>query len=145
MTEKKTLGLISCTKAKQNYPCEASEMYSVSYLFEKAYQYCNKTYDNVGILSAKYGFVLPSDKIAPYDITLNSMSSNQREDWAEKVFEQMQTRLNLSSYKIVFFHAGKNYREYLTEKFNDANIITNTPLQNLTIGKQLQWYNNKLY
>ncbi len=144
MTEKRTLGLISCTKAKQNYPCEASEMYLVSNLFQKAYRYCYKTYDDVGILSAKYGFLLPSDMIAPYNITLNSMSKSQRKDWAEKIFKQMETKLNLSDYKIVFFHAGKNYREFLAEKFNDTNIVTKAPLQNLTIGKQLEWYDNKL-
>ena len=145
MTEKKTLGLISCTKAKQIYTCDASEMYFVSTLFQKAYLYCKKNYVDVGILSAKYGFILPSDKIAPYNVTLNSMSSSQRKDWAEKVFEQIQARLNLSDYKIVFFHAGKNYREYLIEKFIDANIVTKAPLQNLTIGKQLEWYKNMLY
>lgn len=33
-------------------------MYSASDLFRKAYAYCTKKYDNVAILSAKYGFFL---------------------------------------------------------------------------------------
>lgn len=136
----KTLGLISCTKKKQNYPCKASEMYSASDLFRKAYAYCTKKYDQVAILSAKYGLLLPQDEIEPYDITLNDMSIKERKLWSEKVFEQMQQRLNLSNYGRVFFHTGKRYREFLTPKLESVGLVTEVPLGNLQIGKQLSWY-----
>ena len=73
----KSLGLISCTKSKQSYSCRASEMYQASDLFRKAYSYATENYDFVAILSAKYGLLFPDDKIEPYDLTLNDMSSQQ--------------------------------------------------------------------
>jgi hypothetical protein len=139
----KTLGLISCTKDKQIYPCAASEMYSASNLFRKAYTYCDMTYDDVAILSAKYGLLLPDDKIKPYNVTLNKMSVQERRVWSDKVFEQMQSRLILSDYHTIFFHAGKNYRIFLAEKLENSNLITEAPLGNLQIGKQLEWYKKK--
>ena len=135
-----TLGLISCTKKKQNYPCKASEMYSASDLFRKAYTYCTKKYDNVAILSAKYGLLLPHDEIAPYDLTLKYMSSEERKAWAERVLKQMKSRLNLKDIDKVYFHAGENYREHLIPKLEEICISCEAPLKNLTFGQQKAWY-----
>jgi len=135
----KTLGLISCTKTKRNHRCKASEMYSASDLFKKAYHYCTEKYAAVAILSAKYGLLLPHDEIEPYDLTLNDMSSEEREAWAERVFKQMKSRLNLKDIDKVYFHAGKYYREHLTPKLEEICITCEAPLKNLGIGKQLAW------
>jgi len=140
MPQKKTLGLISCTKKKRTYPCKASEMYSVSDLFSKAYAYCIKKYDQVAILSAKYGLLLRGDETEPYDITLNKMSVEERKAWSEEVLEQIKTKLNLADYEKVFFHAGKNYIEFLIPKLEKIGLKTGVPMGNLPIGKQLAWY-----
>lgn len=136
----KTLGLISCTKGKQDHRCKASEMYSASDLFNKAYDYCTKKYDAVAILSAKYGLLLPNEEIEPYDLTLNDMSSEEREAWAERLFKQMKSRLNLKDLDKVYFHAGENYREHLIPKLEEICITCEAPLKNLTFGKQKAWY-----
>lgn len=138
--ELRTLGLISCTKSKQNYPCKASVMYQPSDLFRKAYSYATKNYDFVAILSAKYGLLLPDDEIEPYNLTLNDMGSQRRKKWAERVFNQMKKRLKLRDLRKVFFHAGKKYREHLALKLRAAGIQCETPLEGLGIGKQKRWY-----
>jgi len=136
----KSLGLISCTKSKQTYPCKAYEMYSASDLFRKAYSYATKNYDFVAILSAKYGLLFPDDKITPYDLTLNNMNVSQRRKWARKVFNQMKRRLKLEEFDRVFFHAGKRYREHLILKLDDYKINCISPLKSLGFGKQKAWY-----
>jgi hypothetical protein len=138
--EHKVLGLISCTKAKLNRKCKASELYSVSDLFKKAYAYCTKHYDDIAILSAKYGLLLPDYEVKPYDKTLNNMSVEERKAWSKMVFKQMQTRLCLADFDRIFFHAGKNYREFLIRKLERSGLKIEVPLENLTIGKQLAWY-----
>ena len=136
----KSLGLISCTKSKQNYPCKASEMYSASDLFRKAYSYATKNYDFVAILSAKYGLLFPDEEIEPYNLTLNDMNSQQRKYWTEKVFSQMQNRLKLGDFDRVFFHTGKKYREHLIPKLEGKGIQCEVPLKHLGIGEQKAWY-----
>ena len=136
----KTLGLISCTKSKQNYPCRASKMYQASDLFRKAYAYATKNYDLVAILSAKYGLLFPNDKIEPYDLTLNDMKSSLRREWAEKVFSQMKSRLSLHDFAKVFFHAGEKYRQHMIPKLENIGIRCEVPLEHLGIGKQKAWY-----
>jgi len=115
-------------------------MYQASDLFRKAYSYATKNYDFVAILSAKYGLLFPDDKIEPYDLTLNTMNSAQRRRWAEKVFSQVKSKLSLSEFDKVFFHAGKRYREHLIPKLQDIGIHCEVPLGHLGIGKQMKWY-----
>ena len=115
-------------------------MYQASDLFSKAYSYATKNYDFVAILSAKYGLLFPDDKIEPYDLTLNDMKSEQRKDWAERVFNQIRSRLNLKEFDKVFFHAGKKYRQYLIPKLENIGIHCESPLEHLRIGDQKAWY-----
>jgi hypothetical protein len=136
----KTLGLISCTKKKQNHSCKASEMYSASDLFRKAYAYAVKNYNVVAILSAKYGLLLPDDEIDPYNVTLNDMSSDEVRRWSERVFAQMKNKLNLQDFDKAHFHTGSKYREYLIPKLEHLGLKCAVPLKYLSIGKQLAWY-----
>jgi len=139
----KTLGLISCTKSKRNYPCAAKEMYSASELFRKAYYYCIKNYDYVAILSAKYGLLLPDEKIDPYDLTPKAMSDSEQMKWAERVLAQLNDKLPMSGISEVFFHAGLTYRTNLTEILRSGGIQCIAPLKHLSIGEQMAWYQRK--
>ena len=134
-------GLISCTKSKRSHPCRASEMYSVSPLFRKAYSYALNRYDLIGILSAKYGFLAPDYTIEPYDLTLKNMNRSKRLEWSSRVFQQMNEELDLERINAVFFHAGKEYREFLIPKIEAMGIRCYVPLKGLSFGRQLAWYN----
>ncbi len=115
-------------------------MYSASNLFRKAYKFCTKNYDDVAIISAEYGLLLPTEQIKPYNKTLNDMTGRERDDWAKMVFQQMTSKLVLRDYSMVFFHAGKNYRDHLITKLESVGLNCKVPLANLQIGKQLAWY-----
>jgi hypothetical protein len=115
-------------------------MYSASDLFTKAYSYAAKNYDSVAILSAKYGLLFPDDEIEPYDLTLNDMSSDEVKEWSDKVFKQMNTRLDLCDFDKAFFHTGKRYRQYMIPKLEKKGLHCEVPLSNLGIGKQKAWY-----
>jgi len=135
-----SLGLISCTKSKANVKCKASEMYMPSQLFRAAFAYTKDKYDIVAILSAKYGLLLPTDEIEPYNTTLKTLNIQQRKKWAEKVMNQIKERIDLSNIKECFIHAGKEYRQYLIPLLEGSGIKCRIPLQGLPIGKQIQWY-----
>lgn len=133
------LGLISCTKSKQIYPCPAGEMYQPSALFRKAYSYARKHYDQIGILSAKYGFLLPDEKIEPYDLTLKNMGVRAKREWAQRVMRQIEEKLDIDEIDSVYIHAGKDYREYLVPLLKGRASVY-VPLKGLSFGQQLQWY-----
>jgi len=119
-------------------------MYSASNLFRKAYAYCCKKYNALAILSAKYGLLLPEEEIEPYNLTLNKVTADNVKEWSEEVFVQMTKKLNLQDFDIIFFHAGKRYRKYLISKLEKIGVKCEVPLRNLSIGRQLAWYNMHL-
>jgi cytoplasmic iron level regulating protein YaaA (DUF328/UPF0246 family) len=91
------IALVSCTKVKANYSCNASEMYQESTLFKKAVKYIEQQdYDDWYVLSAKYGLLKQNDAIKPYDLTLNNMKAAERKTWSELVLKQIDNlQLNL--------------------------------------------------
>ena len=138
----KTVVFISCVSQKRDYRTRAENMYT-STLFTKSLQYAKEILrpDKIFILSAKYG-LLPLDKeIDPYNLTLNDMSSREREKWAATVLQQLKPVCDITNTKFIFL-AGKNYYE---------NLIAFLPSQNceikmdgLPIGKRLQWLGDQL-
>jgi hypothetical protein len=98
------------------------------------------TYDNVAILSAKYGLLLSFEEVEPYNVTLNNMSVDQVKKWSDQVFEQFLVKIELRNLGKVYFHTGKRYRQYLIPMLEKMNINCEVPLKNLGIGKQLGWY-----
>lgn len=134
------VGLISCTKKKKSSSCQAQELYSESTLFSYALDYCQKHYDKIYILSAKYGLVELNQKIKPYNLTLKTMKKDERKKWAEKTANGLRKKIKKED--ILYFHAGKYYREFLIPLLNNKTKI---PLKRLGIGKQLSFYKNDKY
>lgn len=136
------IALISCTKLKEEFPCEAKKLYSKSTLFNKAVSYIEANdYDDWYVLSAKYGLLSKDKVVEPYDVTLNKMNIKERKCWAEMVLRDI---VKIKPMKVDFY-AGMKYREYLVKQLKDIGILVNVPLEGLCIGEQLRFYteNNK--
>ncbi|MFE0620054.1 DUF6884 domain-containing protein [Priestia aryabhattai] len=133
------IALVSCTKVKSTYPCNAREMYQQSTLFKKAVKYIEQNkYDDWFVLSAKYGLLRQHDVIEPYDLTLNNMKVSERKIWSELILKQIENlQLNI---KQIDFYAGAKYREYLIPMLELNGIKYNVPLQGKGIGEQLNFY-----
>jgi len=138
------LGLISCTKSKVTYPCKARELYSPSALFTKALSYAERNYDLNGILSAKYGFILLDEPVEPYELTLKTMGEQEKKKWANGVIRQLNEKIDLANFDSVFFHAGLEYRKNLVSFFRMRGMQIHVPLEGLSFGQQLEWYNRNL-
>jgi cytoplasmic iron level regulating protein YaaA (DUF328/UPF0246 family) len=86
------------------------------------------------ILSARHGLLGLSDRIAPYDTTLNTMPDKKRRVWGKKVMRQLQGKVDLEKDTFVFL-AGGRYRKYLMPHMKHVRV----PMMHLGIGKQLQF------
>lgn len=125
--------LISCASKKARHKARARDLY-VSDLFRKELQYAVKlAADYIFILSAKYGLVALDQEIEPYDLTLNTMSPPEIEQWALGVLGQLAEKADLQNDEFVFL-AGAKYRKYLVPHLGHVQV----PLEGLRIGQQLQ-------
>lgn len=135
------IALVSCTKLKQEYSCEAKDMYLPSQLFRKARNYIEQNnYDIWFILSAKHGLLKPTDIIEPYNITLNTMKKNEIVEWSYRVYDQL---CKFELYQVDFY-AGEKYRKYLISLLEEKDIICNIPMKRMGIGQQMQWLKERL-
>ncbi len=128
------IALIQCASKKKSCKAKASELYT-STLFLYGRKYIEKIQpDKWFILSAKYGLLCPDTVIEPYNVTLKTMISGERTEWAKKVIVELDQHANPQKDHFIIL-AGKNYREHLLQHLYSYEI----PMANLPIGKQLQF------
>jgi cytoplasmic iron level regulating protein YaaA (DUF328/UPF0246 family) len=136
-----TVGLVGCAKKKRDCASEARDLY-ISSLFRKSREYIERRCDTWFILSAKYGLVSPNKVIEPYDETLKEMSTAQREQWAERVWGSLHSRLHTGDLVVIL--AGEKYYEYLIPRIEQAKCSVEVPLEGLKLGPRLRWLNMAL-
>jgi hypothetical protein len=127
--------LVACCGPKLDEPAPAADLY-VSPLFKKARTYAERR-GRWFILSALHGLVDPTEVIAPYDVTLKKMPAQKRREWGQKVRQQMETA-GLLGLRLVAL-AGADYVNPLIE----AGLTVAQPMKGKSIGKQLQWLNQR--
>jgi len=135
-----TIALISCVSKKCQYKTKAQNMY-ISPLFIKSLKYINDILkpNKTFILSAKYGLLETDKEIEPYNETLKDKNQKEKLTWANNVMNQLRKECNVNNDKFIFL-AGKAYYENLIVHLSNYEIL----MQNLPIGKRLQWLKEKL-
>ncbi len=135
------LYLVSCVNKKAPISRRAKNLY-ISPWFSKAKTYVETTKQRWFILSAKYGLVEPNCKINPYDKSMNSMPTIERQEWAVDVFREL--RLHIADIDTIYFLAGQRYREFLVPKLRDCDELNIcVPMEGLRIGEQLRWLDER--
>ena len=113
-------------------------MYVGNY-FKTCLEYAKTYKSDIYILSAKYGLLSLEDYIEPYNLTLNTFSKRQKEDWNNKVKKQLSEK-HIDNEKAVFL-CGKNYYLGLLDYFQEVEL----PLSNCKgMGLQLAFLKSLL-
>lgn len=132
--------LISCASKKLNVKAIAEELYT-SPLFKLSLQFAKKIKpEGIYILSAKYGLIGLNKRIVPYNITMNNMPIKNRRTWAQEILKRLNSKFDLKKCHFIVL-AGIRYREFLIPELYSCEM----PLENLTIGRQLQYLKGELY
>lgn len=135
------IALLSCVKKKLSTPAPAKDLY-ISPLFQKSQEWAERNCTAWFILSARYGFVLPSSRLKPYEQTLKSLSEQEKREWALDVFSQMKERGILKPGVQFIWLAGRDYKEHLSLLLNQYPQLD--PMNGMKMGKRLQWLNKKI-
>lgn len=132
------LYLVACVKRKAAVPMPARELYASPW-FQKARECVERKGQPWAILSAKHSLVWPTEIVAPYEMTLRSMSAPQRRQWADTVMASLAPHLD--SVRTIAMLAGTTYRQLLVPELERRNIEVQVPMEGLSQGRQLQWLN----
>lgn len=138
------IGLVGCVKGKQDVPAPAGDLYT-SPLFRGRREYVEHSCDRWFILSALHGLVDPAEILAPYDTTLRTASTAEREAWSARVLEDIRQRLGDVSRLIFEVHAGLSYRDHgLVRDLERGGARVEIPAAGLTLGEQIGLYTSVL-
>lgn len=142
MTE---IGLVSCTKSKQEQASKPAELYMPSVFFRKAREYVEANHDEWYILSAKHHLLDPDGpQIEPYDDTLSGASVDRKREWSQTVYEQLRENNLLADGNRLVLHAGRDYYTELLPLLDGDQADVETPTDGLRYGETLAWYNERI-
>jgi hypothetical protein len=131
----KPVFLVACVSQKLDRRACAADLYRSDW-FRKARTYVEETGSPWFILSAAYGLVAPSKRLAPYDATLRDLTAAERRLWGEKTVKQLRRAIGARHPGPIVFLAGRLYREPLLAFAGDRAKI---PMLGLGIGQQKAW------
>jgi len=132
------VALISCSKLKNKGLYQVKDLYC-SPLFKKSFSYAIKNFDDVYILSAKYGLLNKKTEIRDYNMTLNDMKKEQIIEWSKNIANQINQTFNKTDK--IYIIAGKKYYEELLKYLDVPYEIV---FENLSIGKKMQILNENI-
>lgn len=133
------IALISCSKDKKDYACPAKELYSKSALFSLLYQYAKERADKIYILSALHGLIPEVRVLAPYNVTLKTMSRQQQLVWAQNVIHAMNEEFDLQNDEFLIL-TGRDYYKDLIGCMQPYEL----PLQGLSMGRRMAYMKEQL-
>lgn len=146
-TQPKSIYLVACCARKLQRPAPAQDLYT-SVWFRLARAYVESQGAGLGvtagwaILSAKYGWVLPTQVIESYDFSLRDMPLRDQWVWALRLAPQLASHITDGGYQRVVFLAGELYRdpvEHYLRRCCRGDLAFESPLKGLGIGQQLAW------
>jgi hypothetical protein len=136
----KTVVLLMCGKNK--LPCKAKvkDLYT-SGRFRKSIEYAETltTKDNIFVLSAKHGVLDLDREIEPYNKSIYKMNSDEKNEWANMVIAQLESRYDINNDRFVFL-TDDYYNEPIYPKLKNFEL----PLKSMDQKDHWCWFNNKL-
>lgn len=138
--EKPRLILVGCVKTKVNRPAPARDLYA-SPLWWRRRRYAESTGMPWVILSAEHGMVEPDTVLEPYDRYLGNEPASYRRTWSQRTADQVLGKLRNLGLEAVEVHAGAAYlNNGLEARLRRAGVEVFKPLEGLSFGEQLAWY-----
>jgi len=151
--DQQTLVVVGCGAAKRsrNFRYEARQLYTSTY-FKKKREYADAVGDQWAILSAEHGLLAPTEKVKPYETSIDDLDAEALDELAHEVGMDLTdwvhwvlTQGDEVDVDRIVVLAGKRYLEPLRERdvFETGfDVSVEYPLQQSDlggIGEQMSW------
>ncbi len=112
-------------------------------MFQGRRRYVEQSCARWFILSALHQVLAPDELIAPYDVTLENTSTQQRRARSEHVLGALESRLGQLGEFEFEIHAGSAYRDFgLVDGLRSRGSRVTIPAEGLRQGEQLAFYSS---
>lgn len=132
----KTIAIIPCTNQKSEVSGPARDVWIGNH-FQLVLAHAEMFYDEVLIMSYKYGLIGPDFKIDPYDVDMRYSKAAERIKWWFMLKQQI-IELSKSKPLLVGLYTGSFERERIMREFvrNDVKQII-LPFEGLKVGERM--------
>lgn len=132
----KTVAIIPCTNQKSDRPGPAREVWAGNH-FQLILAHAEMFYDDVYIMSYKYGLIGPDMQIEPYDIDLRTANAGARLRWWALMKGHIK-ELSETKPLLVALYTGNVERERIIAEFvrNGVEQVI-TPFEGLKVGARM--------
>jgi hypothetical protein len=137
------LTLVGCCAEKLGRIAPARQLYR-SPLFQKAATYAQSLGVEWQVISAAYGLIKSDSQLAPYDVSMSSLTPEQRKAWAKNVAAQLEALalfLEVDRLEITLL-AGESYAGFVPMVSDWCAVYQ--PMRGMQIGQRLQWLNAQM-
>lgn len=133
----KTVAIIPCTNQKSDTPGPAREVWIGNH-FQLVLAHTEMFYDQVLVMSYKYGLISPDFVIEPYDIDLRVAKAAERLKWWFMMKGHIET-LSKTEPILVALYTGNMERGRIITEFNRNGVKqVIVPFEGATIGVRMQ-------
>lgn len=139
-----TIALVAASRRQRGTICRAAEQYDHSPVFRRARDFCERTYAEWYILSARHYVLSPQQVIGPDDTSVHILDTDDRFMWAEQVARALMARQERSAEPVHFaLYTSQRYVDLLQRVA--PTLTFELPLSGLGFGERLRWYDERLH
>lgn len=139
-----TIALVAASRRQRGTICRAAEQYDLSPVFRRARDYCERTYPEWYILSARHHVLSPQQVIGPDDLSIHLLETEDRLAWARDVAQALLARQERSAEPLRFaLYASQRYADLLLRAA--PTLTFELPLSGLYFSERLHWYDQRLH
>jgi hypothetical protein len=138
-----TIALIAASRRQRGTICRAADQYDLSPVFRRARDFCERTYAEWYILSARHYMLSPQQVIGPDDTSIHILDADDRYIWAEHVARILIARQERSAEPVAFaLYASQRYADLLQRAA--PTLTFELPLSGLGLVERLRWFDQRL-
>ncbi len=138
-----SIALIAASRRQRGDICRAAEQSDPSPVFRRARDYCERTYAEWYILSARHHLVAPYQVVGPDNGSVHTLDADERLAWAQSVAQALRARQERSAEPIRFvLYASQRYADLLLRAA--PTLALDLPLSGLGLAERLHWYDQRL-
>lgn len=130
------VAIITCGLKKKKVAAPAQDFYTGT-SFRVYCTYVSENFKNWVILSAKYGMVLPSQVLEPYDTYIKDLSAEDKRILMNRFICSLKDTFPKAG-KFIFF-VSDAYKKAILEVISGYNISVEFPFEGLRFGQKLQF------
>ena len=139
----RAIGLVAASKRRRGGIAPARDQFDPSPVFRRARDYCERTYAEWYILSARHYVLSPHQVIGPDDLSIHTLEADERLVWAQRVALALFARQERSAEPLRFaLYTSQRYADLLLRAA--PTLAIELPLSGLGLSQRLRWYDQRL-